>query len=204
MKKRFFRPLMAMSALAAVAASCGLQSAGPVPEDIVGDQAGELQSKISELLEQAGTDTTKAEFAQITSTFLAKPGDNTATVQVQIVSPKDKDKMEQFDWTDMKDRRNHYERFDLAVSTFLDSDAVDTYEGYKEMLFTYADASKSLNSLRALCKEALEASGYKDKGYVDNFTLSADRAFISVKNKEGGFSKTYDISADGAHIVKPD
>jgi len=125
-------------------------------------------------------------------------------VQVQIVSPKDKDKMEQFDWTDMKDRRNHYERFDLAVSTFLDSDAVDTYEGYKEMLFTYADASKYLNNLPALCKEALEASGYKDKGYVDNFTLSADRAFISVKNKEGGFSKTYDISADGAHIVKPD
>ncbi len=40
----------------------------PLPEDIVGDTPGELQSKIGDLLDQAGTDSTKVEFAEITST----------------------------------------------------------------------------------------------------------------------------------------
>ena len=37
------------------------------------------------------------------------------------------------------------------------------------MLFTYNDIKTYLNNLPGYCKEALEASGYKDKGYIDNF-----------------------------------
>ncbi|NCE69818.1 hypothetical protein D1165_16650 [Muribaculaceae bacterium M3] len=184
--------------------SCSFLNPGPVPEDIIGDQPGELQAKINELLDQAGTDSTKVEFAEISSSFLYNPGDNTANVHVQIISPDDKNKMVQYSWSDMKDRRNMCEKFDLTVSTFLDNDVVDSYDGYKEMLFTYDDARKYLNNLPTYCKEALEASGYKDNGYIDNFTMSNKQIIISVKHKDGGFYKTYNISKDGEHIVIPE
>ena len=145
--KKFFRSVLAVSTLTMLMTSCSFLNPGPVPEDIIGDQPGELQAKINELLDQAGTDSTKVEFAEISSSFLYSPGDNTANVHVQIISPDDKNKMVQYSWSDMKDRRNMCEKFDLTVSTFLDNDVVDSYDGYKEMLFTYDDARKYLNNL---------------------------------------------------------
>lgn len=204
MKKTLIKTLLAAPLLVLSATSCNMMNPGPLPEDIVGDTPGELQSKIGDLLDQAGTDSTRVEFAEITSTFLYKPGDNTAHVSIQIISPDDKNQMVQYDWNDMKDRRNMYEKYDLTVSTMVSSDVVDSYEGYKDMLFTYNDIKTYLNNLPGYCKEALEASGYKDKGYVDNFTISHDRAIISVKHKDGGFSKTYEISQDGKGIVIPE
>lgn len=202
--KKFFRSVLAVSTLTMLMTSCSFLNPGPVPEDIIGDQPGELQAKINELLDQAGTDSTKVEFAEISSSFLYSPGDNTANVHVQIISPDDKNKMVQYSWSDMKDRRNMCEKFDLTVSTFLDNDVVDSYDGYKEMLFTYDDARKYLNNLPTYCKEALEASGYKDNGYINNFTMSNKQIIISVKHKDGGFHKTYNISKDGKHIVIPE
>lgn len=147
MKKTLIKTLLAAPLLALSATSCNMMNPGPLPEDIVGDTPGELQSKIGDLLDQAGTDSTRVEFAEITSTFLYKPGDNTAHVSIQIISPDDKNQMEQYDWNDMKDRRNMYEKYDLTVSTMVSSDVVDSYEGYKDMLFTYNDI-KTLASLK--------------------------------------------------------
>lgn len=114
MKKTLIKTLLAAPLLALSATSCNMMNPGPLPEDIVGDTPGELQSKIGDLLDQAGTDSTRVEFAEITSTFLYKPGDNTAHVSIQIISPDDKNQMEQYDWNDMKDRRNMYENTSVS------------------------------------------------------------------------------------------
>ena len=90
------------------------------------------------------------------------------------------------------------------MATHLDNDVVDTYEGYKDMLFDYGDIKVYLENLPTYCKEALEASGYKDKGYICDFMISKDDVNIGVKHKDGGFSKTYKISNDGQHIVVPE
>ncbi len=68
----------------------------PLHENIVGDTPGELQAKIGDILSQAGTDSTKVEFAEITTSFIYKPGDHIANVKIQIVSPSDKNKMEEY------------------------------------------------------------------------------------------------------------
>ena len=118
MKKLLSASILAASMLSLSITSCDNLKPAPVPDDIVGDTPGELKAKINELLEQAGTDSTKVEFAEIASNFQYKPGDNNANVHVQIVSPEDKNKMLQYSWSDMKDRRNTYEQFELTVSTF--------------------------------------------------------------------------------------
>ena len=173
MKKVLIKSLCAIFLASMSAASCQMLNPGPLPEDIVGDTPGELQAKIGDILAQAGTDSTKVEFAEITTSFIYKPGDHIANVKIQIVSPSDKNKMEEYLWTDMKDRRNMCEKFDLIVSTRLESDLIDTYEGYKE------------------------------NAYIDNFTISKDDMYISVKHKDGNISKTYRISPDGSGIVIP-
>lgn len=204
MKKKFFQSALAATVLAFSVTACGAFDAGPLPENIVGDEPGELQAKIGELLAQAGTDSTKVEFAEISSSFRYRPEDNTANVAVQLVSPKDKNKLEQFSWNDMKDRRNLYEQAELTVSAELGTELVDTYEGYKDLLFTYADAAVYLNNLPTYCKEALEACGYKDEGYVSSFSLEKSGATISVSHQKGGASRTFRIAEDGRHIIVAD
>ncbi len=204
MKRDLIKSMLVVSASAALAVSCGTFNPGPIPETIVGDAPGELRAKLCDLMDVAGTDSTKVEFAEITTTFIYRPNDNNAHAHIQIVSPKDKNKMEQLDWNDMKERRNHYERYGLTVSTRVDSDLIDTYEGYKDMLFTYDDIRKYLDNLPSYCAEAIEASGYKDDAYVSDFEIDVDGASISVKHKEANIFKTYKISSDGTHIVIPE
>ncbi len=201
MKKDFFRNMLSIPVFAALATSCGSFNPGPLPENIVGDAPGELKSKICDLMELAGTDSTKVEFAEITTTFIYRPNDHNAHAHIQIVSPSDKNKMEQLDWNDMKERRNSYERYDLTVATRVSEDLIDTYEGYKDMLFTYDDIRKYIDNLPSYCEEAIKASGYKDDAYISNFEINADGASISVKHKDANISKTYNISADGKNII---
>ena len=204
MKKHFYLNAAAILTTVILATSCGNFNPGPVPENIVGDAPGELEAKICDLMKVAGTDSTKVEFAEITSTFIYRPNDNNAHAHIQIISPDDKNKMEQLDWNDMKERRNSYEKYNLTVSTRLSEDLIDTYEGYKDMLFTYSDIKKYLDNLPAYCEEAIEASGYKDNAYISNFEINVDGASISVSHKEGNISKTYGISPDGSHIIIPE
>lgn len=205
MKYNFLKTTIVSSLAAWMFSACGSFNPGPVPEDITGDTPGELQAKIADLLKQAGSDSSKVEFAEITSMFQFRPGDNFSHVSIQIVSPEDKDKMVQYDWTDMKDRRNVYEVRGLTVSSNLGTDVIDTYDGYKDMLFSYEDARPYLTNLPAYCKEALEASGYKDKGYISSFTIDVEGANIGVSHKDAStISKTFRISADKLHIEKHD
>ena len=187
MKKHFYLNAAAILTTVILATSCGNFNPGPVPENIVGDAPGELEAKICDLMKVAGTDST-----------------NNAHAHIQIISPDDKNKMEQLDWNDMKERRNSYEKYNLTVSTRLSEDLIDTYEGYKDMLFTYSDIKKYLDNLPAYCEEAIEASGYKDNAYISHFEINVDGASISVKHKEGNISKDYKISPDGKHIVIPE
>lgn len=204
MRTKFFASIFAIPATVLSIISCNSFNPGPLPEDIVGDQPGELEQKIKDLLDQAGTDTSKVEFAEISTTFTYKENDNKAYVSIQIISPENKDKMVQYDWNDMKDRRNHYEMFELTVSSF-DDDVIDNYDGYKDMLFKYSDAAIYLKNLPTYCKEALEASGYKENGCINSFNIEADRAFINVGYKgQSSIFKTYNISEDKNHIVIPE
>ena len=187
-------------------ASCSFLNPGPLPEVIIGQNAGELRTKICELMDMAGTDSTQVEFAKIQTYFLYRPDDNTASTAIQIVSPEDKNKMMEYSWTDMKDRRNWREASELVVSTRFDDDVIATYDGFKDMLFSYDDIRIYLDNLPTYCKEALEASGYKDKGYISYFTIDkSSGAEVTVSYKDDtSLSKTYSIAPDGKHIIIPD
>lgn len=199
---RLFKKIFTIATIAATAAACSTNS-GPVSDTIIGEKQSELKNKVAELMETAGTDSSKVEFAQIRTSIVLRPNDNTTVVSIQIINPKDNDKMEEFQWSDNKDRRNHTENLGITVSESLSGDVIDEYEGYKDMLFDYGYASKFINKMPEYCKEALEASGYKDKGYVKSFSIEVDGAMISVGNKDSNTtSKTYRIDEEGNHIIQ--
>ena len=205
MKTRFFTEGLGLAIVSLATASCSFLNPGPLPEAIVGQNAGELKAKVCELMDMADTDSTKVEFAKIDTDFLYRPNDNTASVSIQIVSPEDKNKMMEYKWLDMDGRRNLKEINELVVSTHFDNDVIDTYDGFKEMLFTYDDIRVYLDNLPTYCKEAIEASGYKDKAFISNFSIEKDESLITVNYKDDtSLSKTYSIDPEGKHIVIPD
>ena len=65
MKRDLFKSMLVVSASAALAVSCGTFNPGPIPETIVGDAPGELRAKLCDLMDVAGTDSTKVEYAEI-------------------------------------------------------------------------------------------------------------------------------------------
>ena len=51
-------------------------------------------------------------------------------------------------------------------------------------------------------KEALEASGYGEDGYVRSYQIEKGDAFIMVGHKSSNMlSKTYHVAEDGEHII---
>ncbi len=113
--------------------------------------------------------------------------------------------MVQYDWNDMKDRREICMKNMTLQYPLWSAAMLSIHMKVIKTCFSLIMTSRHiLTTCYGYCKEALEASGYKDKGYVDNFTISHDRAIISVKHKDGGFSKTYEISQDGKGIVIPE
>ena len=173
-------------------------------DSIIGTNPGELKSKIKEVLDFAGIDLDKAEITQICTDFTYKPGDQRLFVSVQAVTPKDKNKMAEYRWYDNKDQRNQFMKTELILSDG-EGNVVDKYDDFKYMLFSYQDVAKYIDNFPVYCREALEASGYKDKGYVASFSIEKDGdVSIRVKHKDRdslSLSKLYHISDDGQHIV---
>lgn len=205
MKTRHLTKATALAIVFLAMSSCNFLNPGPLPEALMGQNAGELKAKVCELMDMAGTDSTQVEFAEINTYFLYRPNDNLASAYIQIVSPEDKNKMMEYTWTDMNGRRNMKEANELVVSTRLDNDVIDTYDGFKEMLFTYDDIRVYLDNLPTYCKEAIEASGYKNKAFISSFNIEKDKSTITVNYKEDtSLSKTYEIDPEGKHIVIPE
>ena len=168
---------------------------------IIGANAGELDGKIDELLELAKAKKETAEFAEIYTYFNYKPGDPSTSVTIQIVTPEDKNKMAEYSWYDNKDVRNKLDKQDMVISDH-DDNVIDTYDGFKDMLFTYDDVVKQVENLPVFCKEALEASGYGEDGYVRSYQIEKGDAFIMVGHKSSNMlSKTYHVAEDGEHII---
>ena len=91
---------------------------------------------------------------------------------------------------------------DMVISDH-DDNVIDTYDGFKDMLFTYNDVSKLVENLPVFCKEALEASGYGEEGYVRSYQIEKGDAFITVGHKSSNMlTKSYHIAEDGEHIIK--
>ena len=88
MKKLLSASILAASMLSLSITSCDNLKPAPVPDDIVGDTPGELKAKINELLEQAGTDSTKVEFAEIASNFQYSPATIMPTYTYRLYRPK--------------------------------------------------------------------------------------------------------------------
>lgn len=206
MKTTNWNKLIAPVILSLGLSACSFLNPGALPKALVGEQPNELRAKVNELMELAGTDSVKAELASVNTTFIYNPNGGSATVHLHMIDPEDKNKMKEYAWRDTDGRRNLKEINELVVSTWPDNDIVDTYEGYKDMLFSYEDIRMYLDNLPVYCKEALEASGYKDKGYVSSFSFDKRTgALIYVTHKEKStLSKWYKIAPDGKHIIIPD
>ncbi|MFQ7267176.1 MAG: hypothetical protein ACLRPS_10005 [Paraprevotella clara] len=207
MKAKVWKGVWALCVVAVTMASCDFvnkmkENATTTPSDtIIGANAGELDGKIDELLELAKAKKETAEFAEIYTYFNYKPGDPSTSVTIQIVTPEDKNKMAEYSWYDNKDVRNKLDKQDMVISDH-DDNVIDTYDGFKDMLFTYDDVAKQVENLPVFCKEALEASGYGEDGYVRSYQIEKGDAFIMVGHKSSNMlSKTYHVAEDGEHII---
>lgn len=207
MKAKVWKGVWALCVVAVTMASCDFvnkmkENATTTPSDtIIGANAGELDGKIDELLELAKAKKETAEFAEIYTYFNYKLGDPSTSVTIQIVTPEDKNKMAEYSWYDNKDVRNKLDKQDMVISDH-DDNVIDTYDGFKDMLFTYDDVAKQVENLPVFCKEALEASGYGEDGYVRSYQIEKGDAFIMVGHKSSNMlSKTYHVAEDGEHII---
>lgn len=205
-KKSFLKSIAVAAAVCLAAGSCGMSgSSGPVADDYIANQE-ELGAQVDKLLDMAGTSADKVELADVSFwCTLTSTGDRSNYMSLKMVDPKDKDKMKEYLWMDTEGQRNHYDVNELMVTQgLIDKDVVEGYDSYKEMLFTYADVKPYMDNMSALCSEAAEASGYKDKAFVKSFSYSKDSgASLEVAHKENpGVSKRYSIAPDGKHIVK--
>lgn len=105
---------------------------------------------------------------------------------------------------DTDGRQDYYEANDLIVTQgLIEKDVVEGYDSYKDMLFRYEELKPYLDNMSALCCEATEASGYKDKAYVKSFSYTKDSGTsITVGHRDNSsLSKYYKVSDDGKHIV---
>ena len=130
-----------------------------------------------------------AEFAEIYTyfTIISRVIPSTS-VTIQIVTPEDKNKMAEYSWYDNKDVRNKLDKQDMVISDH-DDNVIDTYDGFKDMLFTYDDVAKQVENLPVFCKEALEASGYGEDGYGRSYQIEKGDAFIMVGHKSSNMLK---------------
>lgn len=205
-KKSFFKSIVIAAAVCLAAGSCGMGGpSAPVADDYIANQEA-LSAQIDKLLDKAGTSTDKVELADIALwSTITSSGDRSNYMSLKMVDPSDKDKMKEFTWMDTDGRRNYYDAQDLIVTQgLIDRDVVEGYDSYKEMLFTYADLKPYIDNMAALCAEATEASGYKDKAFVKSFSYDKDSgARLEVAHKDNSsVSKRYNITPDGKHIVK--
>ena len=203
-----WKGVLALCVVAVTMASCDFvnkmkENATTTPSDtIIGANVGELDGKIDELLELAKAKKETAEFAEIYTYLNYKPGNPSTSVTIQIVTPEDKNKMAEYSWYDNKDVRNKLDKQDMVISDH-DDNVIDTYDGFKDMHFTYNDVSKLVENLPVFCKEALEASGYGEEGYVRSYQIEKGDAFITVGHKSSNMlTKSYHIAEDGEHIIK--
>ena len=59
--------------------------------------------------------------------------------------------MAEYSWYDNKDVRNKLDKQDMVISDH-DDNVIDTYDGFKDMLFTYDDVAKQVENLPVFCK----------------------------------------------------
>lgn len=205
-RKSFLRNLAVAAAVCLAAVSCGLGgSSGPIADDYIANQES-LNAQVDKLLDKAGTSADKVELADVSFwRTISSSGALSNYMSLKMVDPSDKDKMKEFTWMDTDGRRDYYDTQDLIVTQgLIEKDVVEGYDSYKDMLFKYEDLKPYLDNMSALCGEATEASGYKDKAYVKSFSYDKDSgARITVGHRDNSsLSKYYKVSADGKHITE--
>lgn len=205
--KQFRRTAIMLCLAALTATSCDFvknMSMEPATE-LVGSKQGELKEKVESIFNHFNINAEDAEISEISTTYYLKS--KGAEVTVRMITPEDKNKMAEYRWENTEAHKG-FAKDELIVSTSIGNDIVDSYEELKDMLFKYADVAPYVENLPTYCTEALEASGYKEDGYVYTFaidrnTLGELGATINVEHKKSGMiSKYFSISKDGKHIVK--
>lgn len=209
--KRTFYVAATICILALTVTSCNfVKESAPIADEMIGSNPEELQEKITEVLKFADTDLEKAQFAEISSGYHQVGNiDPTISVTLDIVNPKDQNKLLRVSWDDKKSTRNYYSKEDLVLSDSKNN-IINKYEDFKDMLFSYSDAKIYIDNVPTYCKEALEASGYKDAGFIDRLTIERRPyegnqvvAMIRVGYKKNiTLVKSYTVSKDGLHIEK--
>lgn len=208
--KKFIRRSAAAAMLALAFTACGLsQDAGPVADKLIGSNPDELEKRIVALLEKAGTELGKAEFAEIITSTNRNGISPSYTVTVDIVSPKNPDKLLRVSWYDSERTRNRYTEEELLL-TDSDNNVVEGREGFEGMLFPYADAKVYIDNAPRYCTESLEASGYKENGFVERLDIERnphDGNRLSARMRVGyegksTLRKSYAVAPDGGHIVR--
>lgn len=208
--KKIIRRWTAAAMLALAFTACGVsQDAGPVAEKVIGSNPGELEKRIEALLEKAGTEPGKAEFAEIVTSTNRNGISPSYTVTVDIVSPGNPDKLLRVSWYDSERTRNRYTEEELLL-TDSDNNVVEGCAGFEYMLFSYADAKVYIDNAPRYCTESLEASGYKEKGFVERLDIERNphggnclsaRMRVGYEGKST-MRKSYGVAPDGGHIIR--
>lgn len=211
-KRRVFQSLAVVLMLASTVVSCDLaKSASSRPTVPVGTNEGEMKEKITEVLKGADTTPDQVEIAEISSSsnYNNKATGDTYSLSLDIVSPKDKNKIARTDWYSSEQSPSRQTTENLILSD-ADNNVIKEYDKFKDMLFSYGDVEMYINNTPTLFKEALEAAGYDKEGYVKYFTIRRDPskgneiiASIRVQHKStSSLSKYFRIAKDGTHIIK--
>lgn len=209
MKKIFCRSVVA-GMLAMAFAACGLtQGSAPVADRMLGSNPGELEKQIEMLLEKAGTDLEKAEFAEIVTGYNANGYKPSLSLTLDIVSPENPDKLLRASWYDSESSRNHCTVEELML-TDSDDNVIEEHAAFEDMLFTYADVKTFIENAPVYCTESLEASGYGADGFVERLDIERNfhegnriAAMMRVGYKgRNTMHKSFRVAQDGQHIVR--
>lgn len=202
MKTKLFFSLAFATVVSFFVTSCG--EVAPLSKDFLSDHQ-ELSVQLDNLLKYAGTTQDKVEFIEFSFMHDAEnPEDIKNSITISIVDPKNPDLIKEYMWYDMKDRRNSYTVNEVTMTDRFGSEVIEGHDKYKDLIFNYADVKEVLDNYDLLAKEALDAAGYGDKGYVKYFTRTMNRGYeITVGYDGKDVKKDFDISVDKKHIVKP-
>lgn len=165
-----------------------------IANGMIGQQAGDFDKVIEEILSKNGLTKENVELSEI-STY---QGDDYVELNIDAVTPADKNKMSEYSWSSRRGLTNN----EIVLSDS-DDNIIDKYEQFEHSLFKLSDAQTILKKLPELLKQAIEESGYGDKARVQSYRI--DRNYqgkiimsIDVRHKEViTLDKSFSVDAEG-------
>lgn len=189
--------LLVRSATEAVEGATG-ESSSDIDYDLANGIVGQQTSDFDKVLEEILSNAQLAKETVELSELSAYQGADYVTLDIDAVTSADKNKMSQYTWSS----RTGHSSNEIILSD-RDDNVINKYEDFQHSLFKLNDIQPILQKLPELLKQALEKSGYAEKGFVQSYRIDRDykgniSMSITVCHKEARtLDKNYSVDALG-------